>query len=736
MNETSPGAPAPKTSDAPRTPAPTAAADAATAQPGESSERSHGVAQGSGISLPHPGRTRLNRLGRSLICLLGGVFTALAYPPYDLYPIVWVALIPLIAVLWSGPARFWPSFRAGWLYGMGWYCVSFSWITEVSAVFPLLNNCFGSPADMPALLRDNPELLPLLNRLFFGLIAFLPLMALYALLPALWAGVAGRWLRPRTGAGPARDLSEATPDERRSAWTAWAHADMRSWLGSAVALGALWVCIEWLRAHFLCLGFSWNSLGSALYGGYAFAQWAEFIGTNGLSIIPASFSILLWGALRRAYLHQRGASRINRPWDFYGAVVLLMLLFLGGLIMARQYSPAGMRAASQRAEARGESASCLMLPVMAAQINLDQVEKMQQAADPAFRRRIRERYLRLTGEAFEDILRRGMDDARRNPELGIIPKLPLWVVWPESALPDHLWRDTGRNALLQDRINSACLLGPEGLPGLRSSLADRLGAAPFTLFAGGDEILLRDADGTATDAFNTILMPDGRRLSPAGMYNSLVVIPEGFDSVTTTAKQHLMPFGEYIPLVTTISWIGDAYSQLTGTQVGDGIIPGSGSDPLTLSLPDSGRRISVIPAVCYEDTVGDLIAKFVRPEPQVIVNVTNDAWFRRSACGEQQARMAAFRCIELRRPMVRAANMGVTCSIAPNGAPIDELRDADGKPWLEGYSYALLPVDLNGRVTLYARWGEWFCVVCAALVLLALLRRRLSSRASGPQPCR
>ena len=103
---------------------------------------------------------------------------------------------------------------------------------------------------------------------------------------------------------------------------------MRSWLGSAVALGALWVCIEWLRAHFLCLGFSWNSLGSALYGGYAFAQWAEFIGTNGLSIIPASFSILLWGALRRAYLHQRGAGRINRPWDFYGAVVLLMLLYI------------------------------------------------------------------------------------------------------------------------------------------------------------------------------------------------------------------------------------------------------------------------------------------------------------------------------------------------------------------------------------------------------------------------
>lgn len=667
---------------------------------------------------------------RSLICLLSGALTALAYPPYDIYPIVWVALIPLIAVLWSGPAKFWVAFRAGWLYGMGWYCVSFLWITEVSSVFPLLNNCFASPADMPTLLRDNPELLPLLNRLFFGLIAFLPLMALYALLPALWAGIAGRWLRPETASVPPAALSKAAFDERRSAWSAWAHADMRNWLVSAIGLGALWVCIEWLRAHFLCLGFSWNSLGSALYGGYAFAQWAEFIGTNGLSFIPASFSILLFGAIRRAYLHQRGAGRINRPWDFYGAVTLLMLLFLGGLIMARQYSPAGLRADSQRAEMRGQSPSCLMLPVLAVQINLDQVEKMQQAADPAFRERVRELYLRLTGEAFEDILRRGMDDARSNPELGIIPKLPLWVVWPESALPDHLWRDCARNTLLQDRINGTCLFGPEGLPGLRSLLATELGAAPFTLFAGGDEILLRESGG---NDFRSILLPDGRSLSPAGMYNSLVVIPDGFDSVTTTAKQHLMPFGEYIPLVNTISWIGDAYSQLTGTQVGDGIVPGSGSEPVVLALPDSGQRVSVIPAVCYEDTVGDLIAKFVRPEPQVIVNVTNDAWFRHSACGEQQARMAAFRCIELRRPMVRAANMGVTCSIAPNGAPIDELRDADGRPWLEGYSYALLPVDLRGRVTLYARWGEWFCAVCAVLVLLILLRRRLGKTSELPR---
>ena len=131
--------------------------------------------------------------------------------------------------------------------------------------------------------------------------------------------------------------------------------------------------------------------------------------------------------------------------------------------------------------------------------------------------------------------------------------------------------------------------------------------------------------------------------------------------------------------------------------------------------------MGVIPAVCYEDTVGDLLRLFVREGPQVIVNVTNDAWFQNSCCGVQQARTAAFRCIELRRPMVRAANKGVTCAIAPNGAVMHALLKADGTPHLPGYSYAELPVDTKGGYTLYARMGDWAVALCAAIVLLLCL---------------
>ena len=71
--------------------------------------------------------------------------------------------------------------------------------------------------------------------------------------------------------------------------------------------------------------------------------------------------------------------------------------------------------------------------------------------------------------------------------------------------------------------------------------------------------------------------------------------------------------------------------------------------------------------------------------------------------------------------MVRAANMGYTCAIAPNGAFLDVLQKADGSPHLAGHSYAVLPVDSNAGFTLYALLGDWDVVLCALLVLATAL---------------
>lgn len=617
------------------------------------------------------GTRRLSCWKAALISLCGGVLMAMAFPPYDWGNLVWVALLPLLTVLWREKVSRKRAFLLGWLYGMGWYCVSFWWIHEVGYTFG---------GNLPPVM----------------LVAFVLLMALYSCLPGAWALVAASWLRPRLEPGPdTRDLSLYM---RKQAWKAWEWADMLSTLRCAIGCGALWVCVEWLRAHFGSLGFSWNSMGMALYNGLSFAQWAEFVGTAALSFIPVSMSVLLWCAFRRTVLYFKGSGVGCRPWDFYAGVVLLFALFAGGLALSKAYSPTVML---RREEV-------LPLPVLAVQINKDQREHINEPRSTSQYTL----YLDSTVAAFNEIARETMQKAQQHDDVGLVLQLPAWVVWPESALPFPLSRDESSQKLMADQMTARTFLGDKGLPLARQRVRE-MGGQDFVLFTGVDELLWQ-------------VTPRG--LFPCGMLNSMACIPGGFDSISTASKQHLMPFGEYIPLVQEIEWIGKLYSELTGTQVGEGIRPGEGTEPFfNVPVPGTGQSVGVIPAVCYEDTVGDLLRHFVRPGAQVIVNVTNDAWFRRSSCGVQQARAAAFRCIELRRSMVRAANMGVTCAIAPNGAVLHALLKGDGTPHLPGYSYAVLPVDTKGGYTLYALLGDWAVILCALLALLLSLpgmRRR------------
>ncbi len=616
-----------------------------------------------------------SRLLRLLICFLGGVVMALAFLPYDISVLVWIGLLPLLCVLWTGKKSFWAGFGYGWFYGMGWYCVSFSWIREVGEVFGI-------------------------NDWVFLGIAFIPLMTYYALLPALWAGVAARFLRPNFPDAPQLP-AQSKLEEKRSAWKEWATLDMLATLRSAVGLGAFWVVIEWLRAHGT-LAFSWNSMGMALYDGLSLAQWAEFVGTSALSFLPVFVGIIIWAAMRRCYIHSKAVGKPCRPWDFYAAILLLIGLFMGGLSLSQRYSDRQML---QRKD------SVIALPVLAVQNNLGQVKKKSL---PIFQRMpFLDEYLSETAEAYVNIQRETVQRAMQSEEYGITQQLPIWVIWPESALPFHLWRNLADNTLRADRLSNKLFSPNEGgLATLRQVISE-MGGAPMVLFTGVDEVLYKQ---------------EGRSMVPEGMYNSMAIIEDGFESIQTRSKQHLMPFGEYIPLARDIKWIGEAYSKITGTQTGDGIRPGSGTDPIPITLPNDMGKVSVIPAICYEDTVSQHLRPFVRPEAQVIVNISNDAWFQHSACGEQQARNAAFRCIELRRPMIRAANQGLSCAIAPNGSMLHELRNEKGEPWTKGYSYAVLPVDTEAGLTFYAQFGDWAVVLCLLIAMVlaipSLIRRK------------
>ena len=617
------------------------------------------------LSAPREERVAMAWWVRYLLSIGGGLTMALAFPPYDCGDLVWLGLLPLLSALWCGGKKRSrkTSFALGWVFGMSWYSVSFWWIHEVGNVFDIPMGVFMA-------------------------VAFVPLMAVYAVLPGLWALIVGRMLKPLP---PPNPTDGETVEEKRQRWDEWAREDVLSSVRAALGCGALWVLVEWLRGQGT-LAFTWNSPGLALYNGLSFVQWAEFVGTAALSFIPISMAVILWRAFRRTVLCFREVGHGHRPWDFYAGVIILFGLFAGGLALSTAYSPTRML----------RDKEVIPLPVLAVQINKDQLEHIREGRSPAQYRQ----YLDATVQAYHEIMRDTMQRAAKMTDMGVPLQLPVWVVWPESALPFPLWiSEDARDRARPDALTDENLMRGEGLPLARQRVRE-MGGQNFVLFTGADQVLLRrSATGD----------------HPAGILNSLVCVPEGWESLQSAAKQHLMPFGEYIPLAQDVEWIRQAYSEITGTQVGEGIRPGEGTEPLVVPAPGLDKNIGVIPAICYEDTVGDLLRRFARPGAQVIVNASNDAWFRRSACGVQQARSAAMRCIELRRSMVRAANMGVCCTIAPNGAVIHSLLKADGTPHLPGYSYGVLPVDPNAGLTLYARWGDWAVWVCLLVALLCLL---------------
>jgi apolipoprotein N-acyltransferase len=93
----------------------------------------------------------------------------------------------------------------------------------------------------------------------------------------------------------------------------------------------------------------------------------------------------------------------------------------------------------------------------------------------------------------------------------------------------------------------------------------------------------------------------------------------------------------------------------------------------------------------------------------------------RSAGSHQHLANAVFRCVETRRPMVRAANTGVTCFVNEFGRVIQKLQDDTGSTFTEGVLTGEVKVPTEHELTFYTRHGEWFAKLCAAVTGLATL---------------
>jgi apolipoprotein N-acyltransferase len=130
--------------------------------------------------------------------------------------------------------------------------------------------------------------------------------------------------------------------------------------------------------------------------------------------------------------------------------------------------------------------------------------------------------------------------------------------------------------------------------------------------------------------------------------------------------------------------------------------------------------------ICFEDTIGELVRQFVlstetNPGANLLVDITNDGWFLHSAGSHQHLANAIFRCVETRRPMVRAANTGVTCFVNQSGRITQVLRDESGSTFTEGVLTGEIKVPTEHDLTFYTRHGELFAKACAVITVFAML---------------
>lgn len=215
-------------------------------------------------------------------------------------------------------------------------------------------------------------------------------------------------------------------------------------------------------------------------------------------------------------------------------------------------------------------------------------------------------------------------------------------------------------------------------------------------------------------------------------YNAAILVPAKGQDLQIYRKIHLVPFGEYVPLRHSFP----LFAAIAGRWVpGDFAV---GNEYARFSLTSSDIRIA--PLICFEDTIGELARRFVLPSragrgADLLVNITNDGWFLRSAGSEQHLANAVFRCVEVRRPMVRAANTGVTCFVNEFGRITQILQDEKGSTFGEGVLVDQVAVPTDGLLTFYTRHGELFAEICAGLTMLtvvALLSAGLRRRRTVP----
>ncbi|MFC1590534.1 apolipoprotein N-acyltransferase [Candidatus Omnitrophota bacterium] len=289
----------------------------------------------------------------------------------------------------------------------------------------------------------------------------------------------------------------------------------------------------------------------------------------------------------------------------------------------------------------------------------------EQKWEEAFRERIISAYEGLTREA-----------ALEQPDL---------IIWPETAFPGILGTDStmdARLAALAGEVKAHILVGaPRAQGGL--------------------------------------------------LYNSAILFSGQGKVVALYDKLNLVPFGEYIPFKKFFAFV----ERLAPVPIGDFR---KGSQYTVFRFDVNRRRSSGTKIIrkkktvkfscliCFEDIFPALARQFKKDGAQFLVNITNDAWFKRSSAPYQHAQASVFRAVENRSSVVRAANTGLSCFIDQRGGITGRVADGKRDLFVDGFKTA--DIMLADTDSFYRRYGDIFVylamLLAAASVLSIMFRRK------------
>ncbi|MCX5681129.1 MAG: apolipoprotein N-acyltransferase [Candidatus Omnitrophica bacterium] len=420
-------------------------------------------------------------------------------------------------------------------------------------------------------------------------------------------------------------------------------------LAKIFLIPALWVSIEYVRAHFLT-GFGWALLGHSQYQNLWLIQMADMTGVYGISFLVVMVNVIVTEPILlglklaetgtsqfhlNATLRKIGAEAVfakQKPplKEFFVSWAIVSLVFGASVV----YSLLALKNNFEGPK----------IKVGVAQGNISLERRWRPQSRPFILRD----YFAFSEELVKE-------------------KVDL-IVWPESSYPGIQGEQPEFFALLKDFIAE-----------------------------------------TKTPHLIGIITQEGNNY-----FNSALLFSSQGEVVGRYDKLHLVPFGEYLPLRKKLPF-------LAGIVPIDDFLPGNQYTLFKVSQrSEGGKAFFCSVLICFEDTIPELASGFVKNGANLLVNISNDAWFGDTKEPFLHLQSAVFRSIENRRYLVRCGNVGVSCFVDPYGRIVSRV-EAQGKSAYVSGARAQDVFLINAK-TIYTKFGDFFAYFCiSGILVMAIL---------------